>query len=442
MATRYFLQHFLLALMFFTVHVSVARAQEPELPALRAAAQSRDPAALLRLGRALRRAGHFDEAIATLRQAARGPTRIEALWEIARVRFDQGDFRASRQACSALPAGRGPRDPAGLLRRVCMGRAHLVWQRAALAEREIQAAQQIDPRHGELQLVIADAARLSGQIAAAEQAYRAAADALPGRAEPYLGLGLLYETAQRFDDALAAYRRAVEIDGNDPVASLFLGRFLLRRRNDHASALPLLRRAVDHRPRWPEALVALGQAYLSAGQVNEALGAFEQAVQINPNQPGAQSGLGRARLQNNQLAEAEGPLRLAITQVPNDAEARMALAELLGRTQRGEEAIEEWNRAIDLLPGDPVPRLRAAQQARALGQNSLARAYIDRILSDDAQYAPALVLRADIAFEENDRANARRLYQAALEGHGTIDRNYVQSRIAEIDAPQRRPRRR
>lgn len=419
-----------------------ALAQESQLAALRADAQGRAPDAMLRLGRALRRAGHFDEAITTLRSAARGATRQEALWEIARVRFDQNDFRASQAACRALPGGRNARDPAGLLRHVCMARAYLVWHRVALAEREIAVATAIDPNHGELRLVVADAHRLANASQQAIEAYNAAASALPGRAEPYLGLGLLYVTSNRLDEALAALRRAVEVDPGDPAANLALGRFLLERRRDHAAALPYLRSASDNRPHWPEALVALGNAQLAAGSNADALANFALAVQLAPTEPGAQSGLGRARLASGQTAEAEAPLRAAIEQVPNDAEAQMALAELLARTDRREDALRQWDRAIDLLPGDPVPRMRAAELAHAMSQNSLARAYIDRILSDDPQYAPALLLRADIAFEENDRNNARQLYEAALRGHGPIDRARAQARLNEINAPQRNPRRR
>jgi tetratricopeptide (TPR) repeat protein len=433
-----------LALLAFTMGLAAAapaQAQQSELPALQASAQSRAPEAQLRLGRALRRAGRFDEALSTLRAASRGPTRTEALWEIARVRIDQGDFRASQTACNALPAGRGPRDATGLMRRVCMARAHLVWQRAALAEREIDAARAIEPNHGELQLVIADAARLSGRLPAAEQAYRAAASALPGRAEPHLGLGLLFENAQRPDEALAAFQQATAADAHDPPSNLALGRFLLERRRDHAAALPLLRRAVEERPGWPEAMVALGHAHLATGASNDALAMFREVVQRAPSQPGAQAGIGRALVQLQQFAEAEAPLRRAIEQVPNDAEAHIALAEVLAHTNRGDDAIEEWNRAIDLLPGDTSPRMRAAQLARSLSLHSLARAYIDRILSDDAAFAPALLLRADIAFDENDRPSARQLYQAALAGHGEIDRAHVQRRLHEIDNPPRARRR-
>ncbi len=421
---------------------AVGHAQETSLAGLRTAAQARDPQAQLALGRALRRSGHFAEAATTLRQAARGAARADALWEIARVRFDEGNFRGSEAACRALPAGRGATDAAGMLRRVCMGRAYLVWQRAALADREIAAAQAIDPNNAELALLIADTNRLRNNVPTAEAAYRTAATAMPTRTEPHMGLALLFETAQRFDDAQAEYRRAVEIDANDPAAALALGRFLLKRRNDATGALPLLRRATENRPSWPEALVALGDAQLASSAVADALGSYQQAVRILPTQPGAQSGLGRARLRNNQVAEAEAPLRAAIEQVTNDADAHMALADVLARTTRQDDAIEEWNRAIDLLPNDPTPRMRAAELAHTMGQNSLARAYLDRILSDDGQHAPALLLRADIAFEENDRINARQLYQSAVSGHGDIDRSRAQERIREIDAPAGRTRRR
>lgn len=408
-----------------------ASAQESELPSLRAAPAT-DAAAQLRLGRALRRAGHFDDALRALRTAARGPTRADALLEIARVRFDQGNFREARTACNAVPAG--------INRHLCMARAHLIWQRPSLAEREIAAAQRIDRENAELKLVVADSLRIAGRAQESEAAYRAAAAALSGRSEPHIGLGLLFEVSNRQDDARQAFQRAVEADPKDPVAALALGR-VLRRLRQNDQALPLLQRATSDRPDWPEALVALGDLQLARGTNDDAQRAFARAVQLNPQQPGAQSGLGRAHLRGGRLAEAETPLRAAIEQVANDGDAHAALAEVLGRTERGEESIQEWNRAIDLMPGDRTPRLRAADQARRMRLNTLARAYLDRILSDDAQDAPALLMRADIAFEEGDRRGARQLYQQALAGRGTIDRAHAQSRIQEIDAPQRQRRR-
>lgn len=409
-----------------------AAAQEQDLAQLRAAAT--DPAGQVRLGRALRRAGRFDEALRALAAPARAPaTRLDAQWEIARVRFDQRDFRASRAACNALPAG--------VHRHACTARAHLVWNRVALAEQSIQAARAMEANHGELQLAIGDARRLASDVPAAETAYRAAAGTLTGRAEPYLGLGALHEMVRRGDEALADYRRAVEVDPGDPAAALALGRLLLRR-GEASEALPHLRRAAEGRTRWAEALAALGEAQLATGDATSALASLQAAVAIAPTLPGVQTALGRALVAAGRHADAEAPLRLAITQVQNDAEAHIALADVLEHTGREPEALETWDAAIDRAPSDLRPHLRAAQLAHRLHQNAVARAHLARLQEIDANYAPAFALLGDIAFAEGNRPLATQLYTSALNGRGDVDRARIQQRLAELAAPAPRPRRR
>ncbi len=411
---------------------ATASAQESALESLRAAGT--DPANLLRLGRAQRRAGRFDEALRTLGPAARSPaTRVEALWEVARVRFDQGNFRPAQAACNALPAG--PQ------RRICLARAYLVWQRVALAQRELQPAGLQHPNDGELLLVRADTERLGSNVSAAEASYRAAASGLPGRADPHLGLGQLYEMAQRPDEALAAYRRAVEVDPTDPAAALSLGRYLLRQRRNPTEALPLLRRACQDRPAWPEALVAHGEALLALGRPGEALAVYQEAVRLAPTQPGAQTGLGRSLVGRGQWQEAEAPLREGIRQVANDAAAHVALAEVLEHTGRESQAMEVWDAAIDRAPADMNARLRAAQLAQRTQQNSLARAYLDRVLQAEPRRAEALLLRGIIAAEEGNRTQAREAFEAALAGEGPIDRADVARRLEALNQPQRTRRR-
>ena len=74
-------------------------------------------------------------------------------------------------------------------------------------------------------------------------------------------------------------------------------------------------------------------------------------------------------------------------------------------------------------------------------QNALARAYVDRVLTDAPRHAAALVLRGIIAAEEGDRNAARAALTAALSGEGTIDRAATEQRLRELDQPVR-PRRR
>lgn len=418
---------------------SVVFAQESSLPALRTAAT--DSAGQVRLARALRRAGHYDEAARLLQDnTGVAAMREEVLWELARVRFDQGVFQPARSACERFPLVRSSA-AASFRRHVCMARAYLLWNRVALAEREIAIARAVHANDGELQLAIGDARRLASDIQGAETAYRAAESALPGRDEPALGLALLYEMFQRNDDAQRAYAHAVEVDGADPAAALALGRFLLRRRHDAAAALPHLRRAATDRPRSAEGGALYGEALLATGAHDDALRVLTEAAQIAPAQAGVQSALGRAMLVLRRYAEAEGPLRLAIRQVDTDASAYMGLAEVLERTGREPEAMTTWDAAIDRSPGDVTPRLKAAQLAQRTHQGALARAYLDRVLTDDPRLAAALHLRGVVAMDEGDRVAARNYLTQALQGHGEVDRADIQRRIAELDAPPRVRRR-
>ncbi len=410
---------------------AVASAQESALAALRANASN--PAGALALGRALRRAGRFDEAVRVLNGVRDPSLRQSAQWEVARVRFDQGNFRPAQAACNALPAG--PQ------RRVCMARANLVWHRVALADRELNAARSMSAGDGELQLATADARRMAADLPAAEAAYREAAQALPDRADPQLGLGALAELAGQLDAAEAAYRRAVSVDASDPQSALALGRFLLRRRNNATEALPLLQRAATDRTQWPEALTALGDALLANGDAATARSSFENALRLSPTQPGAQAGLGRALIAQQQWAAAEAPFRAAMAQVGTDASAYAGLADVLEHTNREQEAMQAWDAAIDRAPTDPAIRLRAADLAHRTQQNALARAYIDRVLTDAPRNASALLLRGVIAAEDGDRNAARTALTAALSGDGPIDRELAERRLRELDQPTR-PRRR
>ncbi len=410
---------------------SIAVAQESELATLRAA--GRDPSAVLRLGRALRRAGHFEEAWRTLQPIARsGPLRTDAQWEAARVRFDQGVFRPAQAACGAVMPPQ---------RRVCMARAYLVWNRVGLADRELAALAGALANDGELQLVTGDARRLAADVPASERAYQSAASALPGRDDPYLGLGTLYELVQRFDDAAVQYRRAVEVDATDPLAAMALGRFLLLRRANAREALPLLERANRDRPDWAEALGFLGEAQLATGSAEPALASFRRAVQLSPTQPGGQSGIGRALVALGRWADAEAPIRTAISQVDNDIAARMALADVLEHTARETEAMTGWDAVIDRAPQNLTARLRAAQLAHRTQQNTLARTYLERVLEATPPAPEALFLRGEIARDDGDRPAARGFFQRALPGAAGDTRAAIERALLELDQPVRQRRR-
>lgn len=237
-----------------------AAAQESALEGLRAAARAapRDYDAQLALGRALLEAGRYREAAAQLRRAAglrRGDA--AALYEVARVDFEQHEHQRARAQCRAVArAAQGT--PLG---RVCQARAFLAWNRSARAFEELEAALEQAPNDFEALLALGDAHRLRAAVPEAEDAYRRAIAADGRRAEPHLGLGQLYAQASRRQEAVAALRRAHELAPDDPDVDYELGRAL-----SGEDAVRHLREAVQNRPTWALAHAGLGDALLALGQ--------------------------------------------------------------------------------------------------------------------------------------------------------------------------------
>lgn len=85
-------------------------------------------------------------------------------------------------------------------------------------------------------------------------------------------VGYVYYIAQRYDEAIAAYRGALALDAKFSLAHLLLG-LTLSQQGKHAEAIAEVQQAAD---RGSEQLAALGNVYGRAGQRREALDVLEQ----------------------------------------------------------------------------------------------------------------------------------------------------------------------
>lgn len=404
-----------------------ASAQETELPRLREAARAgaRDYAAQRALGMALLRAGHYREATTQLQRAARLQARsLDALYDVARVSFAEGDHHASEAACRAM----GRLQKAAVLTQVCNARSDLVWNRSARAFEQLDAALAQESTHYEALLALGDAHRLRAAVSDSESAYQRAITARSTEADPHLGLGRLYAAAGRHDDAVRELRAALAIDATYPDVQYELGRALSGTPEGRA----FLQQAVAGRPDWPEAETALGDAELAAGSLDAAEAAYRAAIAARADHAPAHTGLGRVLVARSDFAGAEPELRRAIELVPNDPQAALALGDVLAHTEREEEAFEQYDHAADLDPHGSAALVRAAALAHAMRRDSLASAFLDRLLEGQPTVAAALALYGDIARARHETAAARDYYTRALAGTGEVDRSHVEQALREI----------
>jgi serine/threonine-protein kinase len=130
--------------------------------------------------------------------------------------------------------------------------------------------------------------------AAAVDAYRASLRLEPRRPEAHNDLGFALVQAGRRDEALAEFRRAVQLRPDYADALCNLGVLLAQEKKDPEEALDACRRAVRLRPWAAAGYHALGSALLAQGKPDEAAAFFRAALYLQPSHAAARAGLAAA----------------------------------------------------------------------------------------------------------------------------------------------------
>jgi tetratricopeptide (TPR) repeat protein len=139
-------------------------------------------------------------------------------------------------------------------------------------------------------------------------------------------LGLSLEAENKIDLAIAAYRRAIELDSAATIRSerpyLNLG-ILLTKSNRSGEALPILATAAEINPKSEKVRYQLGKAYFDLGRFAEAVPHLKSAVELNASDvpshyllAQAYRHLGQQDLAKEQFKQAETLLRASKANTP------------------------------------------------------------------------------------------------------------------------------
>ncbi|MCS6800415.1 MAG: tetratricopeptide repeat protein [Chloroflexota bacterium] len=179
------------------------------------------------------------------------------------------------------------------------------------AERAYRRALESDPTLDEVRLALADLLLDQGHVDAAVREWRVVADRNPTVIEFQVKLAEAYESAQRFDEAAAAYLRAIERQGDDPTLRLRLGR-VLHACGRTGAAVEQFREACRSPHATAECFTALAAALLDLGRREEAAQALDRALTLAPDDEAAHDLLSRLHPSSRRpssLPEVVGPSR-------------------------------------------------------------------------------------------------------------------------------------
>ena len=351
-----------------------------------AVAQRPDSAgALANLGRALVALDQLEDAERHLRRAVqadpRSTTAHQNLAEALRKQERYGEAVDAYRAVLAI-------DESFALAYAGMGTALFGAHRYAEAISAITRALALQPdlpTAGSLHLHLGRAASELGRLDEAGQHFLHAAEADPLSVEPLFDLAKLRFRQGRAADADQILDRARALRPADP-ATLHNVAETLRTQGRYEEAVANYRAALEIDTEFAPSHAGLGIAFFQWGRFEDAIGALEQALSLQDDLPIAGSSphvfLGRAAL-NLGRAEAADYFAQALRDDPHDHEALDHLAMVRFGEQRYEEAHALYDTLAELQPDNAVTHSNLGATLYHLSRFEEALVSIERSLALD-----------------------------------------------------------
>ena len=258
------------------------------------------------------------------------------------------------------------------------GRAELA---ISFLRRAVQAAPTID-----LEMELAAALVIAGQFEEAIATYRSVVRSLPENRKAVRNLSLLFYKLKRLAEANEILSAAVLRWPTDSELHFYLG--VVRAELDEKdAAIAAYRRAIEINPEFAEALANLGLLLNGKGLRAEAISIYRQSISLQPNNPEVHCNLGSALSEDGLLDEAMNCYRRAIEINPEFANAHYNMGNAMRAQRRHEEAVQCFLTALKAQPDLVQAFSNLAMSFNDLARHDLAMTAYDRAVSLQPNWA-------------------------------------------------------
>jgi predicted Zn-dependent protease len=249
-----------------------------------------------------------------------------------------------------------------------------------LAAEQAREILSVNPGHPIARLILGAAHRRAGRAQAGIDVLEPLARDQPTAAPVHLELGIARAEAGRSGEAIAALRRAVQLQPHS------------------ADAWRLLADSLD--------------AHGDAAGADQARAHYIKVATRDPRLLDAAAAL----VQNN-LPLADARLRTHLGAYPTDVAALRMLAEVAARLRRYSDAQELLERCLDLAPSFDAARHNYAVVLNRQAKPALALPHVQRLLTQEPRNPAYLNLQAAVLANLGDYAESIGVYEAVLRDH-------------------------
>lgn len=262
------------------------------------------------------------------------------------------------------------------------------------------------------------------------QAFRKALELSPGLTGMYIQLAQVQELLDQGEAAVQSYQTFLGAYPDDFEARFLLGR-LYRRLQQNESAMKEWLRAETLNPNDPRLAQDLGDLYLDLGNLKEARKRLLRGDGDN------EGNLGIIAQREGRNQEAEKHFLKALEENPKQGLLWAYLADALVAQDKKLEAIQAYQSALDLDPEDFSSLYNMASLQAGLGQRDQAIDYLVRALQVKPQSGPAHYNLALMLDAKKEYGDAQTHYLNALQNG--IEKPEAHFRLAVLYARQSEP---
>lgn len=242
---------------------------------------------------------------------------------VAGLMIDQNNPELAIETLASLPAD----SPWGWEGRLASADAMVAAGRSEDARRLLTRMVEERPERIDALAKLGDLDRSANDFEAAGQAYDLAIQRIGQPSarhwRMFYARGVVRERTGAWEGAVADFQEALRLEPDQPLVLNYLGYSWVDRGENLGTALGMLQKAVELRPRDGFIIDSLGWAYFKLGELDQAVTWLNRAVEAEPGDP----------VINEHLGDA------------------------LWRAGRRREARFQWQRALSLSPDDDVARL-------------------------------------------------------------------------------------
>jgi tetratricopeptide (TPR) repeat protein len=244
-------------------------------------------------------------------------------------------------------------------------------------------------------------------------AYDRALALRPNYAEALFNRAVTLQALARFEEALATYGRALALRP-DHVEALCNRGVVLEKLGRFAEALTSYDRALAARPTFVEALGNRGNALAALGRRAEALASYDRALEVRPDHAEVLSNRGNTLRDLGRREEALASYDRALAAHPEHVEAQFNRAGVLHDLGRLDEALASYERALEARPDLVKALFNCGVLLQGFKRREEALAMYERALNARPDHAEALCNRGVVLHELGRLDAALDGYERAL----------------------------